>query len=85
MRKLMQILGFYGDDDYDESEERYGEKPQPAKKSSHAWRRDEAMNLYEGRLFVAHFDSPSSTAHSRSRARRLRRRSMGPPRARTAP
>ena len=35
MRKLMQLLGFYGDEDYDEPEEQeqYGEKPQPFKKT----------------------------------------------------
>lgn len=42
MRKLMQILGFYGDEDYDESEEQYGEKSQPTKKSPQARRREEA-------------------------------------------
>ena len=33
MKKLMQILGFYGDEDYDEPEERYGEKTQNFKKN----------------------------------------------------
>ena len=37
----MQILGFYGDEDYDESEEHYAEKPQSLKKSHPTRRREE--------------------------------------------
>lgn len=44
MRKLMQILGFYGDEDYDESEEYYGEKPQPFKKPFQGRKREEVRS-----------------------------------------
>ena len=43
MRKLMQLLGFYGDEDYDEPEEQeqYGEKPQSFKKAYSGRKREE--------------------------------------------
>ena len=46
MRKLMQLLGFYGDEDYDEPEEQeqYGEKPQPFKKTYSGRKREETRS-----------------------------------------
>ena len=40
MKKLMQFLGFYGDDDYEEEPEEYVEKPRSALK-----KRDEGRNV----------------------------------------
>lgn len=37
----MQILGFYGDEDYDDSEEHYGERPQSFKKTLQGKKREE--------------------------------------------
>lgn len=50
MKKLMQILGFYGDDDYEDTEEYSEEQPKVSRKMSRGKRREEIHNSVSPKL-----------------------------------